>query len=583
VESAALAVRGRVAPDAALVSLAPVLRRTVERFALDGSARVEIGLRGDGQTVELVGKADASDLAIAAGGAFAKPAAVPLRGEFAASVPADASAIHLRDLVVEGADFQFRADATIGLLKEQPPASHLALNVPRLRRFSSRVPFLEPYAVEGSLFLEAELTAREGRPLAKYVTVTAGDLIGVLGGKACRLDGSVTLEQVGWDGQSISIGRLVTAGLGLSLGNSRGFLVADVRDPLTAPAGEAELLCPDLDVYDLSQWESPRPPALSPLTSQQGEALGRQADEFVARLRRLVLPADARLRMKMDRMRYYDSEVKAMYEVRSMVAEVEARKGLLRASFRAALNGGDMEQNYRVNLDDPQPRLSVQGDMREVMSGEHVLAQLAKEFPGNTVYGTFSRSQDLTYRLRDVVINCLDGRFRPVAVGEARFLTEDGLLRGRAAPRFIANIFPGLNLAPYRYRRMTGFTGYNADGSSDSDMIFGGTAYDLYIEGTTDAQRIGRYEIGVILVGTPQSAEFNHKFRLGRVPVLKFKARIEGGQFYDEEVWYPYPTETAFRIFLKNNIFYRLWLDSLRRGGSRAIIPGPATAPAGGK
>ena len=91
-------------------------------------------------------------------------------------------------------------------------------------------------------------------------------------------------------------------------------------------------------------------------------------------------------------------------------------------------------------------------------------------------------------------------------------------------------------------------------------MVFSGHTYDIYIEGTTDADNIGRYEVGLILLGTPQSAEWNHKYRQGRIPLLRIKARIEGGEMHDEKVSYLYPNQSLFTIFLKNNIFYRLWL-----------------------
>ena len=136
----------------------------------------------------------------------------------------------------------------------------------------------------------------------------------------------------------------------------------------------------------------------------------------------------------------------------------------------------------------------------------------------------------------------------------------DGITQGRAAPKFVTKIFPGLNLAKYHYRKMTAFAEFGRDGVAKNDMVFDGKTYDLYMEGSTDAGNIGRYEIGLILLGTPQSAEWNHTYRQGRIPILNFKARIEGGKMHDEEVSYLWPNETLFVIFLKNNIFYRIWL-----------------------
>ena len=116
-------------------------------------------------------------------------------------------------------------------------------------------------------------------------------------------------------------------------------------------------------------------------------------------------------------------------------------------------------------------------------------------------------------------------------------------------------------------------------------MIFQGPIYDIYIQGTTDRDHIGRYEIGVLLLGSPQSPEMLHELRQGRIPILKFKARIENGRFWDEEVTYARPDEAAYKIFLENNIFYRLWRASRKgqRGAASVIRPTEPAAPAGGE
>lgn len=206
----------------------------------------------------------------------------------------------------------------------------------------------------------------------------------------------------------------------------------------------------------------------------------------------------------------------------------------------------------------------------------NILAQLAKEFPGNTVYGTFTRNERLSCKLEEGVMSLLDARHVPVVTGPATTVTTDGLVRGRAAPRFITRFFPGLNIASYRYKRMTAFAEHLPDGTASNDMIFDGTNYDMYMVGTTDAERIARYEIGLILLGAPQTPDFQHRFRQGRIPILKFKARIEDGRFYDEEVTYWRPDETAYKIFLENSIFYRLWLQVSRDRGGAEIEPAQA-------
>jgi len=43
--------------------------------------------------------------------------------------------------------------------------------------------------------------------------------------------------------------------------------------------------------------------------------------------------------------------------------------------------------------------------------------------------------------------------------------------------------------------------------------------------------------------------------------LLEFRARLVGGKKIDEEVWFTWPNQAAFRIFLSNNYLYRLWLE----------------------
>ena len=155
----------------------------------------------------------------------------------------------------------------------------------------------------------------------------------------------------------------------------------------------------------------------------------------------------------------------------------------------------------------------------------------------------------------DLLAAVMDANYAMYLDGTAKTVATDGLLEGHAVPAFVTRIFPGLNLTRYRYNRMTSFAKFLPDGKAENDMVFSGTTYDIYIEGTTDRHSVGRYEVGLILVGTPQSAEWNHTYRQGRIPLLKFKARIIGGKMYDEVVSFVYPNEVLFKVFLKRQYF----------------------------
>ena len=36
---------------------------------------------------------------------------------------------------------------------------------------------------------------------------------------------------------------------------------------------------------------------------------------------------------------------------------------------------------------------------------------------------------------------------------------------------------------------------------------------------------------------------------------------------YDQEVSFPLPTETAYVVFVRNNVFYRIWLANRKKQG----------------
>ena len=154
----------------------------------------------------------------------------------------------------------------------------------------------------------------------------------------------------------------------------------------------------------------------------------------------------------------------------------------------------------------------------------------------------------------------------------------DGWAEGQAAPAFITRIFPGLKMTKNEYEKMTAFTVHKADGTTVNDTVLNGPVYDTYMDGMTDADHIGHYEIGVILLSAPQTPEWNHTYRQGRVPILNFKARIQYGRLHDVEVAYPWPTESLYTVFLKNNYFYRVWVEQ-DKGGETPEAPQPPQEP----
>jgi len=578
-----LFLRGRFVADSAARSLLPAVGALARRCGAEGAVRVEADIRGGAEGVEVSGRFDAADLALAySGGRLRKRAGAAAGGRFAFDLPADLTKLSVGDLFLDAGAFQLRADASLPLLGAGPVTGHVAVSVRDLGRLEAFVPELAEYAAGGSAFLEGEYRRAGGRGELLYLTLTGRDARAAYRGKACRLNGSAALEGVTWSGGKLGLAGLRTDSLELGFGDSRAFLAADLRHPLDAPAGWAELLAEKLDLREIQQLDESAmaPPPAEPLSAEQIESCGRAADRLIRPAIERLVNADVRCRLDAERVVFFDPIIQALYDVRDLAAKVGVSEKKLQAELRYGLNGGQIEQTFELDLARGPLVAETEARYRDILAGENMQAQLAREFPGNTFAGRFSRNERVSYSLREMVMQMLDGRYRPVRVGRATTITTDGVICGRAAPRFITRFLPGLNLATYRYRRMTGFAEYMPDGAAVNDMIFKGDRWDIYISGSTDAEQIARYTVGVILPRLLESPRSNSRLRQGRVPILKFKARIHRGRFQDERVSYPLPPETAYIMFVRNNIVYRLLAGGREQRTAEVVRSEPTTSPA---
>ena len=578
---------GSIAADGPLCSVIPELAERVRTWGVTGAASVSGKVTVDRDSLSLDGRVDGGTLGLTGvpidvGGSeaarefgrltFTKPPGLPAELSFRAGMSRRDGRLLIDDIsgILAGVSLTGRMALHVG---ERPQrnievrGANLSVDVADARTLPLLVPRLRDFSPSGRLSLQADWT---GGLRGGVVSKAQVDLSGIRGrfrDKEFGLDGTVTLEDIASDagsgGAGWSIRRLATDGLELRAAGSHGWLVADATDLLDKPSGRFYILAEQIDDKELVDWlggGSGQVGQPAPADPARREQLLDRAERIIDALRPHIADAALDGRVVIDRYRSYDPTVERYYLARYLKADLSARNGEVMVSAGAGLNGGVIDSKYHVNLTDPSPRVDIDNELRDMPASEDIQPQLAKYFPGNTVYGIFSRTEELTVPLRQVVARAMDPTLALYPLGHARTVTTDGLLEGRAVPYFVARIFPGLNLTRYRYNKMTGFADYQSDGLALNDMVFSGQTYDIYIEGTTDADNIGRYEIGLILLGTPQSAEWNHTYRQGRIPLLKVKARIEGGQMHDETVSFVYPNESLFAIFLKNNIFYRLWL-----------------------
>ncbi len=569
-----LSVDAVCAMDNPLAKLLPEVDALVKKHTLSGTVRANAKVDRNDKTISVKAHIDATNLAAKNAAGITKRPDLPARANVTASVSADMKRLNVEkfSLTVGQVDIEGSAAADIALGTEASPilltptSVHVVARTSRADTLDALLPALKDYVLAGDVHLEARwLAANDGHiPEVKFSTNGLG---GRFRGKDVKVRGQAALWNVKVKGDKFSFSRAKTNGLSISIGKNDMHLLVDISGWPDKPAGTFHLLGKYLDTRDLAEWFQPQENSepSGKLSAEDAEALANKVQGLIDKLRPHVMSANLAGRLDVEHLVTYDPAVGQSYDARHLSLRASAVRGQGKLSYSTLVNGGTILTRYDVHFADAAPLVKIEGTVRDVNAAKNIQPQLARYFPGNTVYGYFNRTEDLTVALRDMLANALDSRYPMRPKGNSKTVTLDGLVEGRAAPKFVTRIFPGLNLTKYRYRKMTSFAEHKPDGSSYNDMVFDGHTYDLYMEGTTDNKNIGRYEVGLILLGTPQSAEWNHKYRQGRIPILKSKSLIEGGKRHNEIVSYPWPHETAFTIFLKNNIAYRIWLQARQK------------------
>ncbi|MFB3893328.1 MAG: AsmA family protein [Phycisphaerae bacterium] len=453
----------------------------------------------------------------------------------------------------------------------EPQGGRVSISTADARFLCQLWPELAGYEPAGDASIDLHWSGAEGRELDSAEFVSKG-LTGRYNFRDLRVAGRLSASGIRLDSRGQPhVGRLQADKLEFSIGGNQGWLIADIQDVLHKPTGTFDVLFSRMSDIDLLYWSQGRTPeevaaalAVKGIPTQKITAEARakalaEARKVIALARRRLAQADIQGHVGIKHMLTFDGTVNELYDALSVDLNVTVKDGRLGAQYVACLNGGDFRQRLEVDLTKPDPALSLETDLKDVCATESIQPQLVKLFPGNTVIGTFNQKRVEMMALEDALAHKSNPLYRLRPAGWARTLLVDGVLTGRAAPKAVTAIFPGLNLARTRYKKMTIFADERTDGTTYNDIIVDGADYDMYIEGVTGPDDIGRYDIGLILLNKPQSPEWNHEYHLGRLLLLTFKARIEGGRLYDEAVSYPWPHEALAAMFIKNNRVYQLW------------------------
>jgi hypothetical protein len=390
--------------------------------------------------------------------------------------------------------------------------------------------------------------------------VRLDEVSATLGGKRVRADGALSLTGRGWGDDPWRLDALKTDALSWQVGTSRGWLIGDVCDLAAGPKGRLHLLCTRLDDRELAVWlgaAGPSPPPTR-IGAERRERIGEQAARWMSAAPGYLAGSDLRMRVSVDRMTTYDPVVGESYHVDRLEAGLSCRQGRVELELHGGFNGGLMRRRLAVDLAEPNARVQIERGLRDVIATPAIQPQLARYFPGNTVTGYFNRTEISSAKPVDVLANTLDARVPLNVAGRARTVAIDGYLVGPAGPDWLRKVFPRLNLTRYEYQRMTAFADLYDDGSAANDMIFLGDRYDLYMEGVTSPDQQASYEVGLVTLG--QYPEWSHRWRQGRLPLMRVRGRIVDGELVDQKVSLLWPNETLFTVFLKNSLFYRMYL-----------------------
>ncbi|MFA5863373.1 MAG: hypothetical protein WC975_01660 [Phycisphaerae bacterium] len=231
--------------------------------------------------------------------------------------------------------------------------------------------------------------------------------------------------------------------------------------------------------------------------------------------------------------------------------------------FWSMVSGGTISGKFTADLTHENPSMVLGSSIDEIRATTAFKPIVENFFPGLYVTGTISIMEDNTTGKMFTTPQTAPN----YPVGDGKMVFVDGYLEGRAAPEWITNIFPGLNLTRYSFTRMHNWFSKRASGVVHNNMIFLGQPWNIYIEGNSLPGGRIEYEIGVDLLARYES-EYWSSVGQGRIPMFTTTGLIVKGKMENQVIKYVPPHELAYRVFVKNNAItgaYRLLLSHLNK------------------
>jgi hypothetical protein len=232
-----------------------------------------------------------------------------------------------------------------------------------------------------------------------------------------------------------------------------------------------------------------------------------------------------------------------------------------RADFRFwdRVSDGLTYGDFIAWLDEENPSLELTSSIDNIRMNEAFCPMVEDFFPGLKVQDRITINEKAEQKMFTTHATAPN-----YPVGYGNMIFDEGYMEGRAAPTWVVQIFPGLNLTRYKFSKMHNWFSKKKNGVVHNNMIFVGSPWNVYIEGDSMPDGTILYEVGVDVLARYES-EYWSSLGQGRVPIFITSAKIVKGKMENQRVNYVPPHEVIYRILVKNNAItgaYRLLMKN---------------------
>jgi len=396
----------------------------------------------------------------------------------------------------------------------------------------------------GEVSGEGSFELRDGRIGFGQSRMELGGVGLEVGGRSVELSGVVQ-----WSDEMMA-----SEGLSVVVGSSSVVLAGRVDDWRGQPSGEVMLASERMDFDELGDLAA----ALGGASGEGDDGEGVEGRELVRALGGCNLTGRAHI----GRAKATDRRTGAVYLIDELNGDFAIGDGRLAVPFSCVVSGGVVEGVFSSELLADEPYYDLAYKAEGVQPRPEIAPLVERFFPGMTVSGPMSIEEDSHQRL---LAPAGPGNY---PTGKGMMLIEGGSIAGRAAPKAVTRIFPGLNLVKYDFRRMRNWLDKDASGRTRNRMIFLGRPYNLYIDGYSTADGWIEYELGIDLLARFESPYWAKKGQ-GRIPVFTKTGRVgPGGALLDERVRYLTPAAIMKHI-VKDNLVTATYHATVGRLGAK--------------